>query len=67
MLMALEQPFQGQGAVVLLVPRGVDQGDHAFLSLLFQQPDGVLLFPQFLPVTILELLPPGRVMAEPFA
>jgi hypothetical protein len=67
MRMALEEPFQGQCAVVLLIPRGVDQCDPALFSLLFQQLDGVFLLPQFLPVTLLKLLPAGRVMAEPLA
>src|SRR4029078_10396289 len=41
-LVTLKEPLQDQGAVVLLVPRGVDQGDRALLRLLFQQPDSVL-------------------------
>lgn len=59
--MALEESLQGQRGVVVLVPRGVDQGDCALLPLMFQQLDGILLLTQFLPVTLLELLPAGRV------
>ena len=57
----------GTVAGVVLVARGIDQGDRALLRLLFQQPYGLLLLPQFAAVTLLELLPAGRVMSEPFA
>jgi hypothetical protein len=63
---ALQEPHQGQRAVVFLVPRRVDQGDGALLALLLQQPDGLLFLCPFFPVTLLELVSLGRVMAEPF-
>src|SRR6516165_6138639 len=66
-LVALQKPFQGQRTVVLLVPCRVDQGDGALLNFLLQQLDGLLFLFQFFPVALLELLPLGRVMAEPFA
>src|SRR5215472_18199841 len=66
-LVAFQEPFQGQRTVVLLVPCRVDQGDGALVTFLLQQLDGLLFLFQFFPVALLELLPLGRVMAEPFA
>ena len=48
-----------------LVPRRVDQGDGPFLALVPQEGDLVLLLFQLLPVTLLERLPPGRIVGEP--
>lgn len=63
----LEELLEGQGAVVLLVLGGVDEGDGAGFGFLAQEGEGFFVGFEFFPVAGLELLPPGRVVGEPFA
>ena len=53
--------------IVLLVLGAEQQSDEMLVALFLQQIEGVFLRMQFLPVTHLEFLPFGRVVAEPFA
>src|SRR6185312_9332944 len=60
-------PLQDQRPVVLLVMGGVHQRHGPLPRLLLQQVQGLFaVVPEFRGVTLLELLPLGRIVAEPF-
>src|SRR5688500_9756041 len=65
--MSPEESFQELRTMVFLIPRGLGPGGRALPLRSFQQPDGVLLLPQFVPIPLVKFLPPARVMAEPLA
>src|SRR4051794_38996228 len=65
--MATQVLPQGEGAVMLLVPRGVDESDRALTDPPSEFGDCVLVLFEFGPVALLELHPFGRLVAEPTA
>jgi hypothetical protein len=64
---AFEESLERDGAVVLLVSRGVDKGDGAAFALASENVDDARSRSQFFPIFPLEPLPPLGIMAEPFA
>jgi len=58
--------LQRQGIVVLSIFRGKEQCDCAIAGLASELLDPLVLIIQFCGVSLLEFIPPGRVMPEPF-
>jgi hypothetical protein len=63
----LQKRLEQDGAIVFRVTGAVEQGDVTLFRCLEDGLPGVRVRFQLCPVTLLEFLPPGRVMGEPLA
>src|SRR5665647_809595 len=62
----LNELFENESTVVLIIMCSIHESNGSFLALLFQHLDKIVVLSKFLFVTLRELLPFCRVMTKPF-